>query len=146
MEKKTTPLTNKKSPDAGSGANYAYKPLLIGAVIKSKAEEKKLKPKDVAAYLGIKTRQVYRIYKMKYVDMPMLFKCSEMLQENLLLEYHPNVKPLPNPLQEVVDRLSSYNKDDESYKGKCEALQKKVIVLEGKNEMLQDLVMTLKKG
>lgn len=114
--------------------------------IKNKAEEKKLKPKDVAGYLGIKPRQVYRIYKMKHVDMPMLFQCSEMLHENLLLEYRPNVKPLPNPLQEENDRLRSYVKDDETYKGKYEALQKKVIVLEGQIELLERMVKELKKG
>ncbi len=113
--------------------------------IKNKAEEKKLKPKDVAGYLGIKPRQVYRIYKMKHVDMPMLFQCSEMLQENLLLEYRPNVKPLPNPLQEENDRLHSYVKDDESYKGRYEALQKKNLMYEAQIEVLEKLVMELKK-
>ncbi len=140
MEKKQSPDLRSKSKNSPSGANYAYKPLYFGKLVKEKARLKQMSNQEVADYLEMNVRSIPRYFRKKTPTLDDLFQCSEMLQEDLLLEYHPNVKPLPNPLQEENDRLRSYVKDDETYKGKYEALQKKVIVLEGQIELLERMV------
>ena len=67
--------------------SFAYKPHFIGPVIKTILKEKRMAPKDLAAHLGISKRNIHRIFTVKYLSMPLMFKVCEALQENLLLQY-----------------------------------------------------------
>jgi cell shape-determining protein MreC len=43
------------------------------------------------------------------MSIKMLLNVSEALDENLLLQFHPNVAPLPNPLKEQNEQLKAEN-------------------------------------
>ena len=46
-------------------ANMAYKPALIGALIKRIAEEKQIPPSELERRLGMSDRNIYRLFKAK---------------------------------------------------------------------------------
>ncbi|MES2619784.1 MAG: helix-turn-helix domain-containing protein [Bacteroidota bacterium] len=97
------------NPAMKSERSYSYKPLLIGAVIKTLCEQKHITPAELAKRVGVNKGNIYRLFTTRTMALPMLFKMSEALDENLLLHYHPNVKPLPNPLQAECEQLKAEN-------------------------------------
>src|SRR5688572_24293675 len=89
----------------------AYKPSMIGPVIKQICIEKHITPVELARRLGLQHRNIYRLFKSRQMAMPMLFKMSEALGENLLLRYHPNV-PVPADTKEAdIQRLQKENEE-----------------------------------
>ena len=97
------------NPALKSDKRYSYKPHLIGSVIKTICEQKHITPSELARRVGVDKGNIYRLFTTRTMAMPMLFKMSEALDENLLLHYHPNVKPLPNPLQAENEQLKTEN-------------------------------------
>ena len=109
---------------------YSYKPHLIGAVIKTLAKEKHITPSELAKRVGVDKGNVYRLFKARYMAIPMLFKMSEALGENLLFQYHPNLKPLPNPLElenaqlkEQLLRLNDLSEENKVLKAQLDVLR-----------------------
>jgi cell division protein FtsB len=86
---------------------YLVKPLSIGAVIKQIVFEKRIPRSELAARLKMKQRSVYRIFNLKHPKILHLLRLSEAIDENLLLQYHPNVKPIANPLEAENTQLKS---------------------------------------
>ncbi len=140
MAKNThTKNTGKINRQPGA-VNYAYKPHLIGAVIKEIIERKALDPQQVADQMGITLRSLVRWYERKYLFVEQMYDISEVLQENLFLEYHPNVPPPPDPSEEI-------KKDNVLLKTEVERLtnengikQNRITKLEGQKELLDEQV------
>src|SRR4051812_36045699 len=106
-----------KKPAPGSivqnPVSYAYKPSRIGAVIQEHITRLNISVQTVAEFMDVTERTVNRWYTRAYLSFPQVLRLSELLQVNLLLEYHPNVKPLPNPLQADLDKNKGYAEDRE---------------------------------
>src|SRR5688572_11520490 len=87
--------------------NLASKPHLIGAVIEKLMVDQHKSTAELAAYMGISVREAERWLKVAYLPVPRMMKLSEFFNHNLFAYYIPNVKPLPNPLQEENDKLKA---------------------------------------
>jgi len=87
--------------------SYAEKPRLIGAVIMQLMAEKQLDKKIIAKQMGVTLRTFERWYKRAYLTMPQMLKLSPLLNYNLLADYHPNMKPAPNLLQEPLNEAKA---------------------------------------
>ena len=130
---------------APTGVNHASAPLLMGAVVKNKAAARGLSPQQVAEYLHMEKRSVYRFFKRKYLSVPEMMDCSVMLQENLFNEYHPDLPPPPDPLQQEITRLRSYLADDEqTYKGRYETAARNLLKMQARAEAMEDMIVRLK--
>ena len=106
MQHKEVAKSKPNVSTAKKPVNCAYKPMLIGAIIRECCKSANISPKQLAEQLGIEHRSSYRLFYRKEVSLPLLLKLSEIVQKNLLLHYHPNVPPLPNPLQAQIDALT----------------------------------------
>lgn len=138
---KNPPMLKKLTNGQANGSptsTYAYEPPLMGAVLKQKAEALNLKPRAIAPLLNKEYRSIYKIYKRRRLRIPELFKWSEILGENLLLLIHPNIKPLPNPLQEEFDKLKALVKYLEGVEVERDQLKTRCIKLEAKIEVLEE--------
>lgn len=120
--------------------SYAYKPAGIGGVIKKISEEKHITPVELEKRMGIIHRNIYRIFKSKTMSMKMLFTASEALEENLLLHFHPNVKPLPNPLQAELDQLKAENENLKAQLNELKPLADENKVLKGQLDILREVM------
>ena len=95
--------------DTNKNNQYSYKPFSIGPLIKHIVKEKRINRHQLAERLNIEKNSVYKIFNLKHPDILYLMRLSEALDENLLLEYHPNVKPKPNPLEAENLQLKTEN-------------------------------------
>jgi hypothetical protein len=130
------PSTTWQAPSA----NHAYKPLKIGPVIKQICEEKHITPMELERRMKLEHRNVYRLFNSKQMAMPMLFKVSEALGVNLLLEYHPTVPPVPNPLKAENAELKQENAELKQQLNEMNALRDEVKVLKGQLHILQEVM------
>ena len=112
-------------------ANHAYKPLYIGLVIKETLAGQGITPVQFAEKIGVNKRNIHRLLRAKWLSMPKLLKYSEVLNRNLLLEYHPNIEPQPNPLlaenealKKELATLKNYEQENMILKAKLEVLEK----------------------
>src|SRR5260221_385907 len=106
--KKTLPT------DAGEKiTSYAYKPKLIGPVIAEIMERKQIDIKTIASKMDVTEHTVRNWLTYEYLSVDIMMQLSELLDQDLLLEYRSNVKPLPNPLQEELDKKNGYLKEME---------------------------------
>ncbi|MES2621364.1 MAG: hypothetical protein V4615_10995 [Bacteroidota bacterium] len=120
--------------------SYAYKPFAIGAVIKTVTKEKNITPVELERRMGFTHRNIYRLFKSRSQNMAMLLKASEALGENLLLHYHPNVPPLPNPLQAENKRLQKELEGLKQRLNELTPLVDEVKVLKGQLDILRDVM------
>ena len=120
--------------------NNAYKPFKIGPVIKQICQEKHITPMELERRMKLEHRNVYRLFNSKQMAMPMLFKVSEALGVNLLLEYHPNVPPVPNPLKAENTELKKENAEHKQQLMEMNALRDEVKVLKGQLHILQEVM------
>jgi hypothetical protein len=134
MAKKPTPYAGQTEPTSPPAGSYAYKPLKIGPLLKARAKEKGYNARYIGAKLGIYHRNVHREYKRVSMSMKQLLKWSEILDQNFLLLYHPNVKPLPNPLQSELDKQKGYVQDRDELENEVGILKNRILRLEGKLE------------
>ena len=129
------------TPNGGNGQstpNYAYKPKKIGAIIKTLMVVNYKSKKELAAFTKVTVRVVGDWFHFDFISIPRMLQLSEFFGENLLLRYHPNVKPLPNPLQEELDKVKGYVKHLEGVELKYE----KVLM---ENKSLRDQIDLLKE-
>ncbi len=70
----------------------------------------------------------------------MLFTISEALEENLLLMFQPNVKPLPNPLQAELDKLKAENEQLKAQLKELAPITDENKVLKGQLEVLKEVM------
>ncbi len=128
-------------PAKPSGASYAYKPFSIGAFIKNKLEEKRITPVQFAQMLGVTRSNVYRLFERKWMSVQQLLRISEILGENLLLQYHPNVKPQPHPLQAENAQLKTENELLKQQAVQNQNLEEENKILKAKLEVLEKVMM-----
>jgi len=113
---------------------------MIGPVIKRIAEEKNILPSELERRLGMSDRNIYRLFRAKTLSMKQFFAVSEALEENLLLHFHPNVKPLPNPLEAVLDELKAENETLKAQLKELSPLASENIVLKGQLDVLKEVM------
>jgi hypothetical protein len=119
---------------------YSYKPYKIGAVIKQIMAEKQLDKKVIAQQLGITLRAFELWYDREYLPMEEMLQLSELIDYNLVHEYHPNVKPLPNPLQAQLDEARDQLRELDILKRETAMLKTKNNRLEGENDIMLRLL------
>jgi hypothetical protein len=129
-----TPIWQKPNP------SYAYKPVHIGMLIKKISLEKHITPVELEKRMGIKHRNIYRIFNCRTMAMPMLLKASEALGENLLLYFHPNVPLLPNTLQEENKRLQKENEELKQQLSELTPLVDEVKTLRAQLDILREVM------
>ncbi len=120
--------------------SHASKPAMIGPVIKRMAEEKNILPSELERRLGMSDRNIYRLFRAKTLSMKQFFAVSEALEENLLLHFDPNVKPLPNPLQAELDELKAENETLKAQLKELSPLASENIVLKGQLDVLKEVM------
>jgi hypothetical protein len=119
---------------------YSYKPRLIGVVIKRIMAEKQLDKKVIAQQMGVSLRTFELWYEAEYLPMKHMMKLSPLLDYNLFLEYHPNMKPAPNPLQAQLDEAKEAIAERDLLKRENAALKTKNIQLEAANDTYRDML------
>jgi len=127
---------NWKKPEP----SYASKPFSIGAVIKRISEEKHITPIELEKRMGLIHQNIYRLFKAKTLSMKQFFAVSEALEENLLLLFHPNVKPLPNPLQAELDQLKAENEILKAQLNEAKRILLDNTVLKGQLDVLKEVM------
>ncbi len=137
-EKKTHPST---LPKVDPSSKYSYSPFSIGFEIKKIAVEKRIANDDLSRALSITNRNINRLFKAKIMSMKKLLKVSEVLQENLLLRYHPNVPPVANPLQEENNALKTENEELKEHLKQTRQTAEENIRLKAQLEILERLAM-----
>lgn len=120
--------------------SFAYKPFSIGTEIKRIAQEKNISPIELEKRIGLTHRNIYRIFKAKHMAIPMMFRMSEALGVNLLLEYHPNVPPVADPLKEENARLTKENTELKRQISELKQLVDENIALKAKLEVLLEVM------
>jgi hypothetical protein len=140
MAKNNTTPNRASSNGNTSAASFAYKPFNIGIVITRLMEEQTVSKEKVAAFMKVEKRQVERWMKATYLPMPRMMKLSELFRVNLVWMYHPNVPSAPNPLQAEADKAKEYKKEIELLENENGILKNRIIKLEAKNELLEELV------
>ena len=144
MAKKNSPEPFNQNNGKQTGENFGYKPFKIGPLLEQKAEQKNLNSKQIAALLPCDYRNVYKIFQQTMLSLPKLLRWSEILDENLLLLYSPNVKPLPNPLQAELDKQKAYVKDLEARLANYEKLLMENKSLKDQVKVLLEAIAKLK--
>ncbi len=129
---------NSKLPQAA--AQYARQPEHVGKLLKQKAEAKGWKPKMVAQKLGKEVNSIHRIYRQPDMAKEGLVEWSELLQENLLLLYSPNVPPQPDPCVQLLNQIAALKEELNEKEDKLAAKQAFILKLEGKVEELEDIM------
>jgi len=86
-----------------------HKPFHMGTYVKTRAEQLHIAPVELGKRLGITYGNVYRIFNQKQMSLKMMLKASEVLGENLLEKYHPNVPMKPHPLETEIVKLREEN-------------------------------------
>ncbi len=74
------------------------------------------------------------------MPLPKLMKISELLQENLLLHYHPNVPPLPNPLLAELNAVKAQLKEQMELRTKMQQTAEENIRLKAQLEILERIM------
>lgn len=142
---KTTPPANSSSGTVrASSVSYAYKPARIGAVISRLMKEKRITKQYIADTMQVAIKTVERWMDADFISMPHLLQLSVIFGENLLLLYHPDVKPLPNPLQAEVDKQTGYVKHLEDIEIKYAKLREENKSLRDQVEVLKELIERMK--
>ena len=140
MPIKNQPTSPKKAVWEKPMPSYASKPAAIGVVIKRIAEEKGIASAELERRIGFDHRNVYRLFKAKTLSIKMMFTVSEALEENLLLMFQPNVKPLPNPLLAELDKLKAENEQLKAQLKDLAPLTDENKVLKGQLEVLKEVM------
>ncbi len=137
-------LTKKQKPSTlpviNSHERYSFSPLSIGAVIKSIVTEKRISNRDLAPALNTSMGNINRLYKARTMTLRKLLKVSELLQENLLLRYHPNVPPVENPLKAENEALKKEVAELKEQLKRKEELERENTVLNAKVEVLEKVL------
>jgi transcriptional regulator with XRE-family HTH domain len=124
MGKRTNPPTN-------TGNSNAREPEHMGHIVRKLALEKGFNYKQIAAILNIDESSVYRFYKRKILYPKELMPLSKAFGIDLFLLYKPDVPPMPNPLQAVVDDLLKQLKEKDSKLIDSEKLKEELLKQQG---------------
>lgn len=120
--------------------NYAFKPRLIGAVIKDLMEQQKKDPAGLGQFMKITKRTAQRWLEIEFLPIPRLMKLSEWLGEDLLRRYRSNVKPL---LEEAIklheQKLADAAKQIAELQNTITIQQNHIARLEAQQEVYKEL-------
>jgi hypothetical protein len=84
---------------------------------------------------------IYRLYKRAHPkNLQIILDLSRVLDENLLVLFHPEVKPLPNPLQAELDKYKGYEAGNKERERIHELTLEENRSLRSKLEMATDLL------
>jgi len=120
--------------------DYSRKPKHIGQLVRQLAAESGYDKKYMGAKLNLHFRYIYRFYESDITDINRLIELSDIFNRNLLLEYHPNVKPLPNPLQQELDDAKEKLSEMDVLERKNELLKKENLELKAQNDAYRDML------
>jgi threonyl-tRNA synthetase len=112
----------------------------IGAYIKLRAEQLHITPVQLNKRMGFSYRNIYRVFKRPIMSVKMLLRFSEVLGENLLDKYHPNVPLKPHPYEAEIISLRNENAQLKSRVNREQQLEEKIKLLEARLEELREVV------
>ncbi len=113
----------------------------IGAVIETIMTAKNISKETIATLMGVTVRCVEKWLDSRFLPIQRMLKLSEVLGENLLLHYHPNVKPLPNPLQQELDKQISYVKNFDGMEERLNRTLTENIKLRAERDLLKEMLL-----
>jgi len=120
--------------------NYEPRRIHVGWYIKKRAEQLHITPVELNKRMGFLEGNIYRIFKRPIMSVNMLMKFSEVLGENILDQFRPNVPRHPHPYEMEIVRLRDENAQLKSRISREQQLEEKIKLLEARLEELREVV------
>ncbi len=140
MKPKFSPRQVAQAKKTSPVVSRAYKPFLIGSVIKTVMEEQHKKIEDVAKFMDVDKRTVRNWLVSAFLPVPIILKLSEFFNKNLMLQYHPDVDDPENPLAPVVAKLQKEKEELLEVKEELREAKEEILKLEGKLEEAEKII------